>query len=117
PKSYDPRCATLQHKPRPAKKHFTPLASPQKKPSQAHIPGKPWNRLDQALRVADLILQAGGFSAIVLDLGSIAPEHASRIPLAAWFRFRAAADNARTSLLLLTQHSCAKSSAGLLLRM
>jgi hypothetical protein len=64
-----------------------------------------------------LILQAGGFSAIVLDLGGIAPEYASRIPLATWFRFRAAADHARTSLLLLTQHSCAKSSAGLLLRL
>jgi len=118
PKNYEPRCATSQHKPRPTTKHFTPLASPQKKSvPHAHTPGKPWNRLDQALRVTDLILQAGGFSAIVLDLGSIAPEHASRIPLATWFRFRAAADNARTSLLMLTQHSCAKSSAGLLLRM
>jgi hypothetical protein len=117
-KNYEPRCATPQHKPRPTTKNFTPITSPHKRSIHyAHTPGKPWNRLDQALRVADLVLQAGGFSAIVLDLGSIAPEHASRIPLATWFRFRAAADNARTSLLLLTQHSCAKSSAGLLLRM
>lgn len=116
-KTFEPRCATPQHKPRPTTKHFPPLAPPHKKTlHQAHA-GKPWNRLDQALRITDLILQAGGFSAIVLDLGSIAPEHVSRIPLATWFRFRAAADNARTSLLLLTQHSCAKSSAGLLLRM
>ena len=28
-----------------------------------------WTRLDQALRATDLLLQAGGFSAIVLDLG------------------------------------------------
>ncbi|MDQ2834513.1 MAG: hypothetical protein M3Y50_12345 [Acidobacteriota bacterium] len=41
--------------------------------------------------VTDLLLQAGGFSAIVLDLGSIAPEHVSRIPLATWFRYGAAA--------------------------
>jgi hypothetical protein len=69
------------------------------------------------LRVADLLLQAGGFSAIVLDLGSIAPEHVSRIPLATWFRYGAVADRSRTSVLLLTQHACSKSSAGLVLRL
>jgi hypothetical protein len=69
------------------------------------------------LRVTDLLLQAGGFSAIVLDMGSIAPEHVSRIPLATWFRYGAAAERSRTSVLLLTQHACSKSSAGLVLRL
>jgi hypothetical protein len=78
---------------------------------------KPWSRLDQALRVTDLLLQAGGFSAIVLDMGSVAPEFASRVPLATWFRYRAAAEHSQASLLLLTQHACAKSSAGLVLRL
>jgi hypothetical protein len=78
---------------------------------------KPWSRIDQALRVTDLLLQAGGFSAIVMDMGSIAPEHASRVPLATWFRYRAAAERSQSSILLLTQHSCARSSAELLLRM
>src|SRR5579863_10416038 len=64
----------------------------------------------------DLLLQAGGFSAIVLDMAGIAPEHAARVPLATWFRYRAAVERTRASLLLLTQHSCAKSSAELLLR-
>ena len=80
-------------------------------------PCKPWLRIDQALRVSDLLLQAGGFSAIVLDLGSIAPEHASRVPLATWFRYRAAAERSQASILLLTQYACAKSSAGLVLRL
>jgi hypothetical protein len=61
-------------------------------------------------------LQAGGFGAIVLDMAGITPEYATRVPLATWFRYRAAAERARTSLLLLTQHPCAKSSAELLLR-
>jgi hypothetical protein len=43
-----------------------------------------WARLDQGLRATDLLLQAGGFAAIVLDLGDTAPEQASRIPLATW---------------------------------
>ncbi len=78
---------------------------------------RPWSRIDQALRVADLLLQGGGFSAIVLDMCNIAPADALRIPLATWFRYRAAADHTQTSFLLLTQHPCAKSSAELLLRL
>jgi hypothetical protein len=78
-------------------------------------PRKPYSRLDQALRATDLLLQGGGFSAIVLDLGSIAPEFALRVPLATWFRYRAAAERIHASVLLLTQHPCSKSSAGLVL--
>lgn len=80
-------------------------------------PRKPWSRLDQALRATDLLLQAGGFSAIVLDMGSVAPEFALRVPLATWFRYRAAAERTQASVVLLTQQACAKSSAGLVLRM
>ena len=76
-----------------------------------------WTALDQAVRAADLLLSAGGFAALVLDLGSTPPECASRIPMATWFRFRAAAERSRTTILLLTQHPCARSSAGLVLRL
>jgi hypothetical protein len=92
--------------------------------------GKPWarpdfsrpdfsrsdfSRMDHALRATDLLLQAGGFAAIVLDLGSTAAEHAMRIPLATWFRFRQAADRTRCSLLVLAQQALAQSSAAVVL--
>ena len=80
-------------------------------------PGKPWPRIEQALRATDLLLQAGGFGVIVLDMGSLSPEHVSRIPLATWFRYRAAAERTQTCVLLLTQYACSKSSAGLVLRL
>jgi recombination protein RecA len=80
-------------------------------------PQKPWSRLDQALRTTDLLLQNGGFAAIVLDMGGIAPEHALHVPLATWFRYRAVAGQKQTSIVLLLQHSCAKSSAALTLRL
>jgi len=86
-----------------------------------HSPtAKPWARsdfsnLDQALRATDLLLQAGGFSALVLDLGSTAPEHCARIPLATWFRFRQAADRTRCSLVVVAQEPVAQSSAALVL--
>lgn len=73
-------------------------------------------RIEQALCITDLLLQAGGFSAVVLDMASIVPEHAARVPLATWFRYRAAAERTQAVLLLLTQHSCAKSAGEMLLR-
>ncbi len=77
--------------------------------------GRPWSRLDQALRAADLLLQAGGFSLLVLDFGSIAPEHVLRVPAATWFRFRAVAEANGTACVLLSQAPCARSSASLVL--
>ena len=78
---------------------------------------KSWSRLEQALRVTDLLLQAGGFSCIVLDMGSLSAEYALRVPLATWFRFRAAAERLQSNVLLLTQHACSRNSAGLVLRL
>jgi hypothetical protein len=61
------------------------------------------------------MLQAGGFSMVVLDMGNLLPEHATRVPLATWYRFRLAAEQAQAALILLTQTSCAKSCASLVL--
>ena len=76
---------------------------------------KPWTCLDQALRATDLLLQAAGFAAIVLDLGDVAPEHGNRIPLATWFRFRQAADRTRCCLIVLGRTPYAQSSAAVAL--
>jgi hypothetical protein len=76
---------------------------------------RPWARLDQALRSTDLLLQAGGFAAIVLDLGATACEHGNRIPAAMWFRFRQAADRTRCSLVVLGRTAYAQSSAAVVL--
>jgi recombination protein RecA len=83
--------------------------------ASAPAKGKPWTRLDQALRAADLLLQAGGFAAIVLDLGDTAPEDAIRIPLATWFRFRQSADRTRCCLVVLGLAAYAQSSAAVVL--
>jgi recombination protein RecA len=73
--------------------------------------GRPWSKLDKALRTADQILQSGGFRVVVLDLASIPPEQALRIPSATWYRFSRAAQEGDAILLLLTQEPCARSSA------
>lgn len=78
-------------------------------------PSQHWTRLDQALCATDLLLQSGGFSAIVLDLADESIEHACRIPLATWFRYRQAADRTRCSLLVLGKAPLAQSSAAVVL--
>jgi len=119
PESFAPQCAEPQHKERPAKENFEPNISRVDVRDRRRVisPNKPLSRVGQALRVADLILQGGGFSAVVFDMSGVAPGHASRVPLATWFRYRAAAEQTQASILLLTQHPCAKSSAELLLRL
>src|ERR1700743_3671076 len=80
------------------------------------VTDKPWSRLEQALKATDLLLQAGGFAAIVLDMSDVPPQHTMRIPLATWYRFRLAAEHARSALVFLTQSPCANSCAALALR-
>jgi recombination protein RecA len=127
-RSFAPRCAEPQPTVR-RKNREVISAPPPMRPSAAReasaVRGVPaakrplavreYSRLDQALRATDLLLQAGGFSAIVLDMGSVAPEFALRVPLATWFRYRAAAERTQACVLLLTQHACTKSSAGVVL--
>jgi len=74
---------------------------------------KPWTRIDQAIRATDLLLQAGGFAAIALDLADeeIEHGHGRRIPLATWFRFRQACDRTQCTLIVLSKAAYAQSSA------
>src|SRR5580704_14724423 len=73
--------------------------------------------LEQVLKVTDLLLQAGGFGMVVLDLGDIPAASARRVPLTSWFRFRRAVEPTATVLLLLEQEPCAKTCASLVVRL
>ena len=73
--------------------------------------------LEQALRATDLLLGAGGFSAVVVDLAGIPPRTLRRVPLAYWFRFRRAVENTPTVLALVSEEPCARSSTSLALRL
>jgi len=74
------------------------------------------SRVEQALRAADLLLQAGGFGLVVMDMGDIPPAIARRVPLASWFRFRRAVENTATALVVVEQEASAKSCASLVLK-
>jgi recombination protein RecA len=117
PEVIAPRCAEPLPRRKPEPNAFEPNLQrlPQEKIRGAQA-CKPWARIKQALSTADLLLQTGGFSAIIIDLAGIAPEFVSRVEASIWFRYRAAAERTQASVLLLTQYPCAKSSGELLLQ-
>lgn len=118
PEAIATRCAEPQNRVRPSQEAAETSPVPIQKARHFSCSlSKPWHRMEQALRSADLLLQAGGFSAVVLDMGSLAFEFVSRVPLATWYRYRAAAERTQSSILLLTQYACAKSSAELVLQL
>jgi recombination protein RecA len=112
-----PRCAEPQHRPRPQKESSEPSLASTVYTARSPRRAKQFDAIEQGVRSADLLLQTGGFSAIVLDLASIRAEFVARIELSTWHRYRLAAERTQSTILLLTQYSCAKSSSELQLRL
>jgi hypothetical protein len=63
-----------------------------------------------ALRAADLLLHAGGFSVVCLDLCEVPVRTLNQIPLSYWYRFGRAIENTPTTVLVCTTFSQAKCS-------
>jgi len=90
--------------------------------SSGRFAGKPAQKnnakslLGQALSATDLLLQTGGFRALVLDMGDMRAEDVMRTPTSYWYRFRLLAEQTQLALILLTRTPCAKSCASLVLR-
>jgi recombination protein RecA len=111
------RCAEPISKPRPTQQTFEPSLKSASASVRAPKRARVYDAVEQALKAADLLIQTGGFSAIVLDLGEVASEVVSRIDLSAWHRYRVAAEQTQASIVLLSQYACAKSSSELQLRL
>ena len=73
--------------------------------------------IEQALRATDLLIQAGGFGMVAVDLSDVPTRTARQVPLNAWFRFRRAVEDTPTILLLLEQEPNAKTCASLVVRL
>jgi len=64
-----------------------------------------------AFKAADLILHAGGFGVVVLDLCDVPLRDLNSIPLSYWYRFRLAVENTPTSLIVTGDQPLVKSCA------
>lgn len=65
---------------------------------------------EHAMRAVDLLLHAGGFGVVWLDLCETPALYLQRIPLSSWYRFRRAIENSPTILLVNSDTACVKSS-------
>jgi len=69
--------------------------------------------LRTACKAADILLHAGGFGVVCLDIANVGAMELNRIPGSYWFRYRKTVENTPTALLVLSaQHltgtSCAR---------
>lgn len=114
---FSPHCAEPQHWPRPQKESSEPSLTAVIHAGHSPKRARQYDAIEQGVRSADLLLQTGGFSALVLDMGSIVREYVARIELSTWHRYRLAAERSQLSILLLSQYPCTKSSSELQLRL
>jgi hypothetical protein len=73
--------------------------------------------VEHSIKATDLLLQAGGFGLVALDLGDVQSVQSRRIQLSWWFRFRRAVEDTPTALLVISRDPNARSCASLMLEM
>ena len=71
--------------------------------------------LEHAFKAADLLLHAGGFGLVVLDLGDVPGKEARQIISSWWYRFRRTVEDRPTVLTVISEESCTRSCAALAL--
>lgn len=73
--------------------------------------------LEHAFKATDLLLHAGGFGLVVLDLGEVEGKEARRIISSWWHRFKHTVENKPVTVVVLAAESCVRSCAALSLQL
>jgi recombination protein RecA len=72
--------------------------------------------LDASVKALNLVLQAGGFGLVVLDLVEIAPQALRRLPFTTWLRLQRVIEGSETACVLMGSEPIARSAGGVTLR-
>ena len=73
--------------------------------------------LENAFKAADMLLHAGGFGLVILDMADVAGKDARRIIPSWWYRFRRTVENRPTSIVVMSEEACTRSCAALTLEL
>jgi len=68
--------------------------------------------LDRAVKALNIVLQAGGFGLVVLDLGEVAAQTIKRLPYTTWLRLQRVIEGSETACVLIGSEPIARSSGG-----
>ncbi len=69
--------------------------------------------VDRAIKALNLVLQAGGFAVVALDLADIQPRVLKSLPFTTWLRLQRIIEGSDTACLLVTPEPLARSAGGL----
>jgi hypothetical protein len=75
------------------------------------------DNLEHGFKATDLLLHAGGFGLVILDMGDVAGKDARRIISSWWYRFRRTVENKPTAIVVLADEACTRSCASLTLEL
>jgi recombination protein RecA len=73
--------------------------------------------VEHAMRAADLVIHAGGFGVVAVDLAEASDAGLRRIPATTWFRWRRAVESTPTVLMMIARAPVAKSCPALIVEM
>ena len=76
-------------------------------------PSGPAEPIERALKALNLVLQAGGFGVVAIDLADVPPAILRQIPFTTWMRVQRVIEGSDTACLLLTSEPLARSAGGL----
>ena len=71
--------------------------------------------IDRALKALNLVLQAGGFGIVVLDLADAPPVALQRLPFTTWLRVQRAVESRDTACVLMASAPVSRSAGGVTL--
>ena len=69
--------------------------------------------VDRAIKALTLVLQAGGFAVVAIDLADVHPRVLKRLPFTTWLRLQRIVEGSDTACLLVTPEPLARSAGGL----
>jgi hypothetical protein len=87
--------------------HQSPQSERRSGPAEAIV--------DRALKALNLVLQAGGFGVVAIDLADVPPATLRQIPFTTWLRVQRTIEGSDTACVLLTSEPLARSAGGLTL--
>jgi hypothetical protein len=84
---------------------------------RGHGTGEPERVVDRALKAFNLVLQAGGFALVALDLADVTPRLLRQLPFTTWLRVARVIEGSDTACVLIVAEPLARSAGGLTLRL
>jgi recombination protein RecA len=71
--------------------------------------------LDRALKAVNLVLQAGGFGVVAIDLADVPLVLLKRLPFTTWMRLQRSVEGSETACVLVVPEPIARSAGGITL--